>query len=164
MIARLPIMGMTMIAGFLASGAMATTPVPPPPHHPEFAGCKIKALVSAIDRGDRTVLSNGLRIYSDKLGAVSSDELDQFFTEFLPRDSKKNASSLRLTHWGVLDVAETLPLYVITMAREPIDSGHWSAWLVQFKSDEIVSLRRADELWPFASEGHFFGYKDCPDG
>jgi hypothetical protein len=160
-----------VLFGALQSSALATLPPPPPPHHPENAACALRALVSAIDRGDRASLVDGLKIYSGKLGEVTADEFDAFFAEFRPRatevlrprDSKRALEGLRLTHWGVLRVAETLPLYVITMAREPVNDGHWSAWLVQFKSDEIISLRRADELWPFADDRHFFGSKDCPE-
>jgi hypothetical protein len=123
----------------------------------------MSALIGAIDRQDHDVLSTGLKIYSDKLGEVTPDELDQFFGEFAATGAPNSAAPLRLTNWGTLAVADTNPLYVITVARGAADGSHWSAWLVGFASDRISLLRRADELWPFADGRHFFAPEHCSE-
>ena len=146
------------LASALHCAAPATTPLPPAPHHPEAAGCALTTLVAAIDRGDRAYLSDGLVLYSEKLGQVMPDEMDRFLAEF---GTGSGTRKLALQDMGILKAAGTSPLYVITIQRRFGDKGHWSAWLVQFKADKIVSLRRADELWPFASGQNYFGSTSC---
>lgn len=160
---RLTLAALALLAAVGSDTSLAATSIaPPPPHHPELASCAIAALITAIDRKDRDILSTGLKIYSDRLGEVTPDELDRFFAEFAARDVRENDDPLRLQNWGVLQVAGTHPLYVFTVRRGTLDGGHWSAWLIQFASDQIGSLRRADELWPFADGTHFHTIDDCP--
>ncbi len=118
------------------------------------------ALVAAIDSKDRSFFSNGPKVYSERLGEVASRELDEFFTEFTAQSVRKRAEPLRLHDWGFLEVSGTMPLYVMTLQRGAGEGAHWSAWLIQFKSDAIISVRRADELWPFADHRHRFD-SDC---
>jgi hypothetical protein len=117
------------------------------------------ALVEAIDRRERTILSNGIKIYSNARGEVSADELDRFFAEFAAT-GRDGSQPLILWNWGVLEVGEVMPIYMMVVRRGSVD-GHWSAWLVQFISDRISVLRRADELWPFATGKHFYAPSHC---
>jgi hypothetical protein len=141
--------------------AAFTLPPPPPPHHPERVGCALETLVQAIGRGDRAILANGLKIYSQTLGEVTPDELERFFAEFEAHDAQNNAERLELRDWGVLHVDEINPVYVISIRRGAGHGLHWSAWIVQFHSDNLGVLRRADELWPFATGTHYFAPRNC---
>jgi hypothetical protein len=143
------------------SAASATTVEPPPPHHPERALCAMTALVEAIDRHDLSILSNHIMIYSNAVGEVTRDELDRFFAEF-DATGRDHSEPLRLWNWGLLQVDGVWPLYVMEIRRGSVD-GHMSTWLVQFTSDRISVLRRADELWPFATGKHFFAPAHCSE-
>jgi hypothetical protein len=150
------------LASFAAPiAACATTPLPPPPHTPQRAGCALEALAAAIDGKDHSFFLNGPKIYSEKLGEVAYDELDAFFAEFAAAPGRKSAQPLSVLDWGILEISGTSPLYVMTLQRGGGDGAHWSTWLIQFASDAIVSVRRADELWPFADHRHRFASDDC---
>lgn len=153
--------GLAMMA---APGQLLSTTVPPPPpHHPEQAFCTMSALVRAIDRRDHAILSPDLKIVSEQLGRVTPDELDRFFDEFAG-DGGSRRQPLELTAWGILHVNAIHPLYVVSMRRGSSDTMHWSAWLIQFQSDRISLIRRADELWPFTiGANHFFYDRSCPE-
>ena len=164
-IVRAAPIALALAAGLLAFGAPAEgrSVPPPPPHRPDRAACAIDALVAAIDRRDPALLASDLKIYSDRLGEVTEGELGSLFAEFAARGARQRTEPLSVGSWGMLRVNQTTPLYVITVRRGAGDGSHWSAWLVQFQSDRISSLRRADELWPFADGAHFFGH-NCEQG
>lgn len=156
------IAALALVAALNPASAARLVP-PPPPHTPAKARCALQALIAAIDRRDRAFLSNGLKIYSDTLGEVTPDEFDRFFAEFAATAMRNRGEPLELRNWGVLQINEVNPLYVMSIRRGAGDGNHWSAWLVQFGSDDIRMIRRADELWPFATGSHFFSPPVCPE-
>ena len=145
----------------LSVSAAAELPQPPIPHNPILAKCELQRIVAAIDARDRSKLPANLRIVSEKVGIVEDNEFETFFNEFEAESPKLKKLALELTHIGYVEINGVSPLYAITLRRGGGDGAFWSTWTVQFKSDEVVLMRRADEFWPFADNKVFLTYNDC---
>ena len=141
--------------------AAAEFPQPPLPHSPTLAKCELERIVAAIDARDRSKLPANLQIVSEKLGTVEDNEFETFFSEFEAESPKLKKLALELTHIGYVEINGDNPIYAMTVRRGGGDGAFWSTWTVQFKSDEVVLMRRADEFWPFADNKVFLTYNDC---
>ena len=116
----------------------------------------MNAVIAAIDAKDRSKLPAKIQIYSEKLGLVEDGEFEVFFNEFDAADKKFSKETLKIRNSGFVSVASFNPIYAITLQRGVGNGAHWSAWMIEFRSNEVARMRRADEMWPFAGDNNLF--------
>ncbi len=146
--------GFMLSALFLAASAQAEFPPPPPPHDASQARCAIERFIDAVNRHDLSEIST-TRVFANEVGQVSEDNAPEFFTSFDVGTVLTKRDPLTIRNVAVLELNEVFPIYLATIERKYAKERYWAVWLFQFKTNDIVVARRADELWPLLERGSF---------
>ena len=120
--------------------------------------------------GLRSFFSGGLSIITDDLGKVSAEEMSALSSNLSSHDSKPDSRPAKLEELRLVAKDEHNPIYVAVLSRDRWENVRYtdmdgmgyseklppgyeeqrSFWLVRFRSNQIMSLREADETYGLA--------------
>lgn len=147
---------------FAASASNAELPLPPIPHDASQARCAIQRFIDAVNGHDLAKIST-TQIFANEIGQVSETNAPAFFASFDVGTKLTDRDPLTIRNIAVLELNEVSPIYLATLERKYADKRYWAVWVFQFKSNNVIVARRADELWPLLERGSF-AFASCAVG